>query len=282
MKKILVILMIFAMLCGCSQKVQRTDFIEGVHYPPALLVEYGGISIETTGGAYSWNYDNEDGTNTTVEAVGENPFAYKGISYFSAGDEKNAKLVFGEGFNKYFISRWKVGEDYLEKEFPGYGWADENEEPLEHENGVFEISCDGSYIYEIWAWYESGDAYYYFRTDAPDEIGTAMYIKDVTSTGATVVFKQSGGNPTGELMTGRHFNIKDKDGYALKIAPEHAVFTDDAIAVPMGEVTEIRTDWEWLYGELEPGEYVIYKEVMDFRGTGDYDTKEFSVKFRVE
>lgn len=282
MKKILIFLMILALLCGCSQKPQRTDFIEGVHYPPALSVEYGGISIETTGGAYSWNYDNEDGTNTTVEAVGENPFAYKGISYFSAGDEKTAKLVFGEGFNKCFISRWKVGEDYLEKEFPGYDWADENEEPVEHENGVFEISCDGSYIYEIWAWYESGDAYYYFRTDAPDEIGTAMYIKDVTSTGATVVFKQSGGNTTGELMTGRHFNIKDKDGNALKIVPEHAVFTDDAIAVPMGEVTEIRTDWEWLYGELEPGEYVIYKEVMDFRGTGDYDTKEYSVKFRVE
>ena len=47
-------------------------------------------------------------------------------------------------------------------------------------------------------------------------------------------------------------------------------------------MTEIRTDWEWLYGELESGEYVIYKEVMDFRGTGDYDTKEYSVKFRVE
>ena len=63
MKKILVILMIIALLCGCSQKTQMTDLIEGVHYPPALSVEYGGISIEATGGSYSWNYDNEDGTN---------------------------------------------------------------------------------------------------------------------------------------------------------------------------------------------------------------------------
>ncbi len=279
MKKFILVFALLFFLCSCGRS---TEFIEGIHYPPSVTVEYGEISIEATGGAYSWNYNSEDGTNTAVEAVGENPFIYKGISSFSAGDKNTAKLVFGEGFNKCFISRWKVEEDYLEKEFLGYDWTDENEEPVEHENGTFEIYGDESYIYEIWAWYESGNAYYYFRTDVPDEIGTAMYIKDITSTGATVVFKQSGGNPTGELMTGRHFKIKDKDGNELKIISEYAEFTDEAIAVSMGEMTEIETDWDWLYGKLEPGEYIICKEVVDFRGTGDYDTKEYSVRFRIK
>ena len=45
--------------------------------------------------------------------------------------------------------------------------------------------------------------------------------------------------------------------------------------------TEMKTDWQWLYGTLEPGTYRIVKEVMDFRGPGDFDEKEYSAEFTV-
>lgn len=39
---------------------------------------------------------------------------------------------------------------------------------------------------------------------------------------------------------------------------------------PHGE-SEWTSDWEWLYGSLEPGEYRIVKDILDFRETGDHD-----------
>ena len=41
----------------------------------------------------------------------------------------------------------------------------------------------------------------------PDAWGLTLTAKDVTPTGCTVVFTQSGGNPTGELDTGVYFEL---------------------------------------------------------------------------
>ena len=55
-----------------------------------------------------------------------------------------------------------------------------------------------------------------------------------------------------------------------------------AYVVPTGGELERELNWSWMYGELEAGEYLLVKEFMDFRGTGDYDTFTFSVEFTVE
>ncbi len=274
--------MILILLCACGQKPQKTEFIEGIHYPPSVTVEYGGNSFKATGGTYSWNYDDDDGSNTAVDALGENPLEIKDIAHFSAGNEKTAKLIFGKGFNKCFISRWKVEEDYLEKEFLGYDWMGENEEPVEHENGVFEVPTDGTYIYEVWVWYESGDAQYSFRIDPADEWGITLSVKDVTNTGATVVFSQSGGNPNGELNTGSWYCLEYEGKEMEFIVEGDVAWTAEAYMIPKDSEIEMKVNWEWLYGTLEPGEYIIRKEVMDFRGPGDYDKKGYSAKFVVE
>ena len=43
----------------------------------------------------------------------------------------------------------------------------------------------------------------------------------------------------------------------------------------------MEVNWEWLYGKLAPGKYRINKEVMDFRETGDFDEKIYSLEFIV-
>ena len=58
----------------------------------------------------------------------------------------------------------------------------------------------------------------------------------------------------------------------------------DAVAwsISMGSMTEWQVDWEWLYGSLAPGHYRIGKEIMNFRGTGDYDKEMYYAEFEIE
>jgi len=42
---------------------------------------------------------------------------------------------------------------------------------------------------------------------------------------------------------------------------------------------EWAVDWEWLYGSLETGEYRIVKDILDFRGSGEYDTYYLAAEF---
>lgn len=39
--------------------------------------------------------------------------------------------------------------------------------------------------------------------------------------------------------------------------------------------------WEWLYGSLDAGNYRIVKEILDFRGSGDYDKHYLAAEFTV-
>jgi hypothetical protein len=41
-------------------------------------------------------------------------------------------------------------------------------------------------------------------------------------------------------------------------------------------------DWEWLYGNLDNGEYRIVKNVLDFKAPGDFDTHYLAAEFRVD
>ncbi len=41
-------------------------------------------------------------------------------------------------------------------------------------------------------------------------------------------------------------------------------------------------DWEWLYGSLDAGDYCIVKDILDFRGTGDYDTYYLDAEFTIK
>ena len=52
--------------------------------------------------------------------------------------------------------------------------------------------------------------------------------------------------------------------------------------IPKDNVTEWEIDWEWLYGTLPTGKYRLGKEIMDFRGPGDYDTQIIYAEFEIK
>ncbi len=282
MKKIVSILLVILMFCSCAQTEQPGINFEPsteAKTPPEVVVQYGGVSVNATKGTYSWQYDNGDGTMTAVEADSDHPTAFENIAFFSAGTEKEAKLVFDEGMISYELKRWKVEPDYLENR--DYDIIDKGESVVS-ENGVFEIPTDGKmYVYELYVKYESGSCHYGFRIDSPDDWGITLLVKDVTPTGATIVFSQSGGNPSGELDTGSYYRLEYNNKELAFAVEGDIAWTSEAYMIPKGGEVEMNVNWEWLYGTLEPGTYRIVKQVMDFRAPGDYDEKEYSAEFTI-
>ena len=124
--------------------------------------------------------------------------------------------------------------------------------------------------------------------DTPDW-GVTITAENVTPSGAVLRFAQNGGSPTGELNTGSCFTLQRKSGSKWEAVPyadgldENAIGWDDvAWIIPMSGSADFETNWTWLYGELDKGEYRIGKEIMDFRGPGDYDTAMFYADFSVK
>ena len=123
---------------------------------------------------------------------------------------------------------------------------------------------------------KEGGAYVYNDESWIDEIDLHFSLKNISSTGATLVFSQHNANaPKGELQYGEDYVIEVKKNGEWEKAPiaVEGNYGFDAIAImlPGGEISEREIDWEWLYGELEPGEYRIGKSVDDFIESGNYD-----------
>lgn len=108
-----------------------------------------------------------------------------------------------------------------------------------------------------------------------ENLGLTLEISDVTPAGGKLMFRQSGGSPTGDLDFGTDFVIERKENGAWQEVPvaQEGNYAFDAVAIMIKKeaVTEYETKWEWIYGELGPGEYRIGKSVDDSRGPGDYD-----------
>lgn len=125
-----------------------------------------------------------------------------------------------------------------------------------------------------------------FNPDTPD-YGLTLTAKDITNSGLTLVFTQSGGNPTGELQTGSDFSIEvNENGYwkpVETIIPlEELAWTAEAYEIAKGGMLEMDISWIYFYGELQAGSYRIRKPIMDFRGTGDYDIDSVYVEFEIK
>ncbi|MBQ2940908.1 MAG: GerMN domain-containing protein [Clostridia bacterium] len=122
---------------------------------------------------------------------------------------------------------------------------------------------------------------------AEDEWGLTLSAENVTPSGMTIVFKQMNGKQTGELQTGDWYALYKEEAGEWKEVPyaiEDGVnvgWHSIAYMIPKGGSYEMEVNWEWLYGKLAPGKYRINKEVMDFRETGDFDEKIYSLEFTV-
>lgn len=121
-----------------------------------------------------------------------------------------------------------------------------------------------------------------------DAWGVTLTAENATSTGLTLVIRHSGDAPEGELNTGSPFWLErlGADGAWEAVS---ALFPDEEIAwdavawlIPFNDSREHEINWEYLYGQLSAGRYRIGKEIMLFRGPGDYDEQPYYAEFVIE
>lgn len=129
-----------------------------------------------------------------------------------------------------------------------------------------------------------GSACIYKNESENEQIGLHLSLEGISSTGATLCYSQYDKDaPTGQLQDGDDFAIEVKKDGKWEEAPIAAEgnygFHDIAYTISPGDTTRRELNWEWLYGELAPGEYRIRKRVTDFRGTGDYDQYDLYADF---
>ncbi|WP_368655068.1 immunoglobulin-like domain-containing protein [Ornithinibacillus sp. 4-3] len=115
--------------------------------------------------------------------------------------------------------------------------------------------------------------------------GVTMRVKEntVSSTGLTVILENQSDK---ECIYGEDFLLeKEIDGkwYQVPIALEDNYgFNDIGYDLASSEIKEWTAEWKWLYGSLGKGKYRIVKDVLDFRGTGDYDKHHLAADFTLE
>lgn len=116
-------------------------------------------------------------------------------------------------------------------------------------------------------------------------LGLSMHAENVTSTGCCIVFEQSGGSVTGDLQTGKWYELRmqtDDGSWVDPFTGELKAWEDIAYIIKTGDTTKIDVDWSNTYGKQGRGHYRIYKKVNDYRAPGDYDTYDLYAEFDIE
>ena len=118
--------------------------------------------------------------------------------------------------------------------------------------------------------------YVYNEESQISEIALSFSLKNISPTGATLVFEQYDADaPKGELSYGEDYVIEVlKDGKweeaPITVEGDYA-FIGIGYNLPCEKISEKEIDWHWLYGELVPGEYRIGKGVIDLIESRNFD-----------
>lgn len=114
--------------------------------------------------------------------------------------------------------------------------------------------------------------------------GVTMNGKDgtISSSGITLVFKNDSDK---QCTYGEFFILEEKINKSWYEVPVtingNYGFNDIGYELFPGDNRELVVDWDWLYGNLDGGEYRIIKDILDFRGTGDFDKYYLTVEFTI-
>ena len=121
-----------------------------------------------------------------------------------------------------------------------------------------------------------GSAYIDSSESEISEIGLSFSLKNISSTGATLVFRQYDADaPKGELVFGDDYFIEvQRDGKweSVPVVIKNAGFNAIAHMIFPEDSVEQEISWEWLYGELAPGEYRIGKGILESNESGDHQS----------
>ncbi len=119
-----------------------------------------------------------------------------------------------------------------------------------------------------------------------DKWGVYLHADNVTPGGMTLKIEQFGGKATGELQTGEWFKLEKTVNDKWQEVETNPLidyaWNQIAYKIKKNDITELKVEWKWLYGELQPGFYRLSKEITDFRKTKDYDKEIYDVYFTVE
>lgn len=115
----------------------------------------------------------------------------------------------------------------------------------------------------------------------PEGISMSVNKDSITANGAVITLENTSDK---DYQYGDPYylqNYKDGIWYVVPYIIEDFGFHDIAYGVEKNGKSEFAIDWNWLYGSLEPGEYRIVKDIMDFRDTGDYDVYTLTGEFTI-
>ena len=117
-----------------------------------------------------------------------------------------------------------------------------------------------------------------------DYSDASMVISDesITSKGLLLEFNYYGED---EGTTGTWYTIffyEDNDWNELSYITDEEVFwTMIAYIVENNQDSQMSINWEWLYGELSAGRYLIVKQFSNHRGPGDFDHYYLACEFTI-
>ena len=125
------------------------------------------------------------------------------------------------------------------------------------------------------------------NNEKPNQWGIVLEVDNVTENSLTIVCNHSGGENVAELYTGSYYviqKLEKTDWVDVEYLPQEyeLTWTSEAWIIQKEGTTQWDVNWEWLYGELSAGEYRIGKEIMNFRGTGDFDEEIVYAEFIIE
>lgn len=272
--KILFSLLGLLVLSACGGQSAEIKLPEQpiLEQPPRLTVETDAGLVRLQYGTASWIFTDGNGQSSGFEADAVHPLDEQAALPVLQPGAGTASIVFAEAEpDEILVRRWDMDSRGKLETLP---------EEVPVENGTFSLG-KGESIYEVIGRWEKADryggsAYYAFCTR---DLGIHLTAEDVTAAGLTLVCTQSGGDPTGELNTGSWYALQHmgKNGwenvpYSDKLPNETEIaWTAEAWCIPLEDTVQWPLSWDFLYGTLQPGTYRILKEVMDFRGTGDFD-----------
>jgi len=112
--------------------------------------------------------------------------------------------------------------------------------------------------------------------------GVTMQLEKYTSSGGDVAIR----NETDKEITfGDWYVIQSETNGKWKTMPykvKNVAFHQVAYNAPKDETVSHEVKWDVLYGELPKGRYRIIKDMLDFRGTGDYTEYYLAAEFEIK
>lgn len=241
------VLVLALCLTGCKETVVIEDVVVGGDLIPQIMVDgviYADTSLES---AVTDRKDGFDGEITSKVDQSKQP-------------SENGQSNFGVGY----------GYQYGEKE------------------GTVDLYINGRWW--IFATEEAKDAMFNpepITNAEPSNWGLALETENVTAKGLTILCRHGGGENVFQLQTGSYYVIQKSEeaGWVdVEFLPQEydVAWTAEAWMIARENTTSWDVDWEWLYGPLPPGDYRIGKEIMNFKGPGDYEKGMLYADFIIE